>query len=112
MARLRCRGWRLAAGLGLALAAAAAADVGGRIRGRVVDEAGRPLTGVIVVATGPTLQGERTELSDADGQYYLAGLPPGEYVLGFFYESVTTPRLERRQVAVSADATALVNARL
>ncbi|HEY0174657.1 MAG TPA: carboxypeptidase regulatory-like domain-containing protein [Pyrinomonadaceae bacterium] len=57
----------------------------GRISGRVTDEAGRAVAGVLVtlVAAGdePERHSARYERTGEDGRYELKGLPPGRYLL-------------------------------
>ncbi|CAM4049195.1 TonB-dependent receptor [Corallococcus exiguus] len=43
----------------------------------------KPLVDVVVTATSPQLQGERTVLSDKSGLYRIPQLPPGTYTLRF-----------------------------
>jgi hypothetical protein len=52
--------------------------------GTVLDSESRiPVTDVIVTATSPSLEGERTTATDARGAYRMSGLPPGSYTLRF-----------------------------
>jgi hypothetical protein len=44
---------------------------------------GTALADVVVTATSPNLQGEQTVVTDAQGQYRIPQLPPGNYVLRF-----------------------------
>ncbi|WP_223646515.1 TonB-dependent receptor [Corallococcus sp. EGB] len=54
------------------------------ITGTVVDaEDHQPLENVVVTATSPQLQGERTVLTDKSGLYRIPQLPPGTYTLHF-----------------------------
>jgi hypothetical protein len=98
--------------LALALSSLAHAAVVGEIKGKVTDEAGKPLAGVTVVVTSPALQGEQAELTDVDGYYQITNLPPGTYVVRFFYENVSKARFERQNVVVSADKTVMVNSKI
>ncbi len=50
----------------------------GNILGTVTSE-GKPLPGVTVTVTSPSLQGSRTAVSGEAGGYNLPSLPPGEY---------------------------------
>src|SRR6266849_955160 len=50
----------------------------GNILGTVTSE-GKPLHGVTVTVTSPSLQGSRTAVSGEAGGYNLPSLPPGEY---------------------------------
>jgi hypothetical protein len=90
-----------------ALAAPASAAVTGSIEGRVVDEGTRkPMAGITVTVTSPALQAEQTEFSDADGHYILTELPPGEYLVRFYFGDIN---VERPGVVVQADKTLAVN---
>ena len=55
----------------------------GTISGQVRDPDGLPLPGVTVTAKSAALQGERTAVSSANGDYILPFLPPGKYSLSF-----------------------------
>ena len=52
--------------------------VTGQIEGLVVDEAGKPLDGVVISALGGTTA---FAVSDRSGQFSLRQLPPGPYLL-------------------------------
>src|SRR5688572_27841715 len=52
----------------------------GALTGTVTSD-GAPLPGATVTATSPQLQGTRTAVSDANGNYNLAALPPGGYTV-------------------------------
>jgi hypothetical protein len=49
-----------------------------------------PLPGVVVTAKAPTLQGARTTVTSANGDYAFNNLPPGEYTVTFVLTSFTT----------------------
>lgn len=98
--------------LALSLATLANAAVTGEIKGKVVDDAGKPLAGVTVVVTSPALQGEQAELTDVDGYYLITQLPPGTYIVRMFYEAVAKARFERQNVIVSGNQTVMVNGRI
>ena len=53
----------------------------GMIRGTVKDQQGLALPGATITATSPALQGERTVVTDTDGNYVFRALPPGAYSL-------------------------------
>ncbi len=53
----------------------------GSIRGIVTDTEGSPLPGVTLTLTSPSLLGERTFTSTADGSFRFPALPPGVYTL-------------------------------
>ena len=70
----------------------------GSIAGRVTDAAsGEPLAGVTVVATSPALQGSQAAVSDAAGRYRIDTLPPGTYLVTFYYANL---EVQRRGVTV------------
>ena len=71
----------LAVGLTLAIATAAAAQGNptGAISGHIVDETGLAVPGVTVTAASPVLQGLRTAVTSANGDYIIPFLPPGDY---------------------------------
>ncbi len=53
----------------------AQSDEAGTVRGRVIDESGRPLASVMVLVVGTEIE----SLTDVDGSYVLSGIPPGTY---------------------------------
>src|SRR5215471_16934961 len=53
----------------------------GTIRGTVKDQQGLALPGATITATSPALQGDRTAVSDTDGNFLLRAVPPGTYSL-------------------------------
>ena len=55
----------------------------GTISGRVTSSDGLALPGVTVTATSPSLQGERTIVTTANGDFILPLLPPGDYKVMF-----------------------------
>ncbi len=66
--------------LGLCLATPAlGVELKGQIKGTVLDEAGGPIPGAVVVVTSPALQGTTGGPSDASGAFRAVGLPPGTY---------------------------------
>ncbi|HEX8953356.1 MAG TPA: TonB-dependent receptor, partial [Polyangia bacterium] len=94
--------------LALALAPRPAlAAVTGSIEGTVTDQAtGKRLAGVTVTVTSPALQGEQTEFTDADGHYIITELPPGEYLVRFYFSNIN---VERPGVFLQTDKTLSVN---
>jgi hypothetical protein len=70
----------------------------GAISGVVTDkETGKPLPGVTVVATSPQLQGSQAEITDERGAFKIDSLPPGAYLVTFYYSEI---QLERSGVRV------------
>ena len=54
----------------------------GNLLGTITTD-GRPLAGVSVTVTSPSLQGMRTAISGEAGGYNLPSLPPGDYTAIF-----------------------------
>ena len=71
----------------------------GTLTGRVVDDTGSAMPGVLVTARAATLQGERTAYTGANGDYKLAFLPPGTYSVTYQLEGFQTTK---REVKISA----------
>ncbi len=66
------------------MASPAYAQIGqGRLAGTVTDAQGAVLPGVTVTATSPSLIGQRTTVTQADGTYLFPGMPSGVYKLTF-----------------------------
>ena len=61
----------------------------GHIEGSVLDEAGKPLDGVVISALGSTTA---FAVSDKTGQFTLRQLPPGPYVLRAHLQGFHAPR--------------------
>ena len=55
----------------------------GTIRGTVKDSQGLAVPGVTVTATSPAMQGSRTVVTDAQGQFTINALPPGAYTVKY-----------------------------
>jgi len=86
------RGRALLLGLGLAMLLAwpaLAQNPTGRLSGHVINE-GKALPGVTVTAASPNLQGTRTTVTSANGDYLFASLPPGEYTVTFELQGLDT----------------------
>ena len=73
-------------------AAFAQGELTGTIAGTVKTATADALPGVTVTATSEALQGTRTAFSGANGDYVLAGLPPGSYGLTFVLDGMATAR--------------------
>ena len=95
--------------VGLALVQSNAhASINGSISGLVTDEAtGKPLAGVTITASSPALQSDQTEFTDSGGRYIITELPPGEYIIRFYFSNI---KVERPGVFLRADMTLPVNA--
>jgi tetratricopeptide (TPR) repeat protein len=63
---------------------------GGTIKGRVLDDAGRPLVDVTVTLKNETLDKTYAMKTDKNGEYYLAGITPADYRLKFEKEGFRT----------------------
>jgi outer membrane receptor protein involved in Fe transport len=79
----------------------------GTLNGNVSDENRAPLPGVSVTATSPALQGTRTTVTNVNGDYTFAFLPPGEYTIkmalsGFQTATRTAKVSSGQEIAVSA----------
>jgi hypothetical protein len=61
----------------------------GEIGGRVIYE-GQPLPGVTVTASSPALQGQKTTVTNAQGDYIIKALPGGDYKIRFEIPAFTT----------------------
>ena len=73
----------------------------GVIRGRVTDaQAGMGLAGVTVVATSPAMPAAQTAITDETGTYAISGLPPGSYLVSYYYLDAT---VERNGIAVGVN---------
>jgi outer membrane receptor protein involved in Fe transport len=70
----------------------------GTISGRVVDSSDLAVPGVTVTATSPNLQGARTTVTSANGDFILPSLPPGEYTVSFELSGFATVK-ETRDLA-------------
>lgn len=72
----------------------------GALHGVVRDaENAERLAGVTVIATSPSVQGAQAAITDEQGYYAIAELPPGDYQVTFYYLDVT---VERSGVQVSS----------
>jgi len=74
--------------LALALAGTASAQTGS-LQGRVIYE-DQPLPGVAVVVTSPALQGQKSTVTNVQGDYKIPFLPAGDYNVRFDLESFAT----------------------
>ncbi|MFL6247048.1 MAG: carboxypeptidase regulatory-like domain-containing protein [Thermoanaerobaculia bacterium] len=79
--------------------------VTGNLTGTVTS-GGAPLPGATITATSPQLQGTRTAVSDANGNFNLAALPPGDYTVRVSLEGLQEVT---RSVRVTVAGTARVD---
>ena len=78
------RVWLLfAIALVLTSSLASAQSTNGAISGRVLDQTDLPLPGVTVTVEGPNLQGPRSAVTSANGDYIVPLLPAGSYTVTF-----------------------------
>ena len=92
------------------LASVALAQTTASVTGTVIHQGG-PLPGVTVTATSPSLQGSRTAVTGENGNYFLGGLPPGDYTLAFEMQGMQ-PVSERTRVSLAQTSRVDTNLRL
>jgi hypothetical protein len=80
----------------------------GSLFGRVQDEKGSPVPGVIVSALGTTTT---FAVSDRDGRYEFGTLAPGPYMLRAHLSGYVAPRAQMIQVRASARTTSSISLR-
>jgi hypothetical protein len=65
----------------------------GAVQGVIKEEStGESLVGVTVVASSTALQGTQTAITDENGFYRITNLPPGEYIITFYYADLEVRR--------------------
>ena len=79
----------------------------GNIKGFAVDEYEVPLPGVVITVTSDNLMGERQAATDANGQYFIAELPPGTYRLEAKRDKFKT--MIRPSISVRIGSNAIIN---
>lgn len=82
-----------------------AAEQTGEIRGSIIDQTDAVLPQVLVTARSPSLQGQRTTLSDPSGFFRLPLLPVGTYALTFERDGFETLELAQNEVHLGYTAT-------
>ena len=95
-----------------ALSAAQGGGAGttGTIVGRVTDASDSLLPGVTVTASSPSMIGQQTQTTGANGTYRFPAVPPGAYTLTFELPGFNTVKREGIQISLGFNAT--VNAQL
>lgn len=73
----------------------------GAIEGRVTDQDGLALPGVLITVAAPALQGVRTTVSSANGDYLLPFLPPGVYEVSYELAGFRAARRENVAVVIA-----------
>jgi outer membrane receptor protein involved in Fe transport len=82
----------------------------GAIQGTVTDgKTGDKLAGVTVIVTSPALSQTQTAITDENGFYQVGQLPPGDYLVTFYYADIT---VERSGIRVGIDKTTPVYQKL
>jgi outer membrane receptor protein involved in Fe transport len=79
----------------------------GAINGKVSDTTGGALPGVSVTVASPSMQGTRSYVTDASGEYRFPAVPPGDYRIT--YELAGFSTVVREGVRVGLGFTATVN---
>ncbi|NLH77901.1 MAG: TonB-dependent receptor, partial [Acidobacteria bacterium] len=82
----------------------------GALRGVVTDDQNDPLPGVAITVTSPSLMGSRSAVTDANGEYRIPALPPGEYKVKAELQGFGT--IVREGVRVTTTATLSVDIQL
>src|SRR5262245_24370029 len=81
----------------------------GSASGRVSSQENAPLPGVTVTVISDALQGTRTAITDVNGVYSLPGLAPGQYLVKFELDGLTS--VDRR-ASVSLGSVSVVDQQL
>lgn len=106
--RTQSLGW-VAAVLLAAATASAQTNPTGTLSGKISDPQGLAIPGVTVTAQSPALQGSRSAVSSANGDYILPFLPPGEYTVTFELTGFATIKRDAR---ITLSQTTTINAGL
>jgi hypothetical protein len=94
----------------VAVGAASAQERFGGLTGRVTDQQGGPIPGVIVITTHVESGEIRTSVTDANGQYLAADLLPGRYSVRF--ELIGFSKAERSDVVIQLGRTLQLDTQL
>jgi len=73
----------------------------GSVEGKVTDQDGLALPGVTVTAASAAMQGVRTTVSSANGDYIIPFLPPGTYDVSYDLPGFQSARLEKVAVVIA-----------
>jgi hypothetical protein len=84
----------------LAVAPAMAQKATGGIQGTVSDDTGLALPGVTVTISSPAMMGERVAVTDSDGKFRFALLPPGTYTARFTLAAFQAVELTEVRVGI------------
>lgn len=102
---------RLLVVLSLCFVSSLHAQTTGGLTGRVIDSTEAALPGVTVEVRSSALQGVRTAVTETDGTYRLALLPPGSYEVRFALEGFAPQARRDVRVALGKDSTVDVTLR-
>lgn len=106
----RCVLWCASVAALVALASPVFAQTTGQIIGGIVDTQGGVIPGATMTATSQQLQGARTAVTDAVGQFRFPNLPPGTYVVKA--ELTGFQPVEQTDIRVGLDQTIKVNLKM
>lgn len=106
--RVRC--WWSALVLGISLCGTTCAQRVSELRGRVMDPSGAVIPGAAVQVKEQPSGTSRSAKSNGEGQYRVAGLPPGQYIVTAEAQGFGTAVY--KAVAVSADRAATLDIHL
>src|SRR3989442_7903977 len=93
----------------VAAAAFAQTSTTGAIEGRVTDRSGASLPGVTVEIRSQSLQGTKTDVSDAGGRFRFGLLPPGTYSLTATLTGFSSTQEQAIVVGLSRTVTLVVS---
>jgi hypothetical protein len=88
----------------LLLSFSAIAQTTGGLTGRVTDSTGAALPGVTVEVRSPALQGVRSDMTDWQGSYRFAILPPGTYEVRFTLDGFAVESHRDVRVSLGKDS--------
>jgi hypothetical protein len=74
----------------------------GTIDGRITDSLGVPIPGALVTATSPSLQGQRSLVTNTEGLFRIQALPIGEYAVRISHVAFRPARVENVRVRLGA----------
>jgi hypothetical protein len=95
---------RLALSLLLLLVSATLlAQTTGNLGGKIIDSNGGSIPGVTIEVRSPSLQGTRTVISESDGSYRFALLPPGVYSVTFRLEGLAPETRKNVPISLGKD---------
>ena len=94
-----------AAFLAAALPALAQTNPTGTLSGKIVDSQGLAVPGASVTAQSPVLQGLRSAVTSANGDFIIPFLPPGDYEVSVELSGFATTKHTAR-IAIGQTATA------